>query len=145
MGGRALDTFRKTSRWQTVQQTLSGPGKSCQQELSDTSHFHIDLFGNYIPGLCSGLAINAVDLGQDLDAGKYPIITTLFHSGVNGLYRVATERFGYKPFRQGNINKCDLCTEIRGFLVTEHPGKFVELAPETFYNGLYPPEAGNHD
>ncbi|MBW2707116.1 MAG: hypothetical protein JRD84_12515, partial [Deltaproteobacteria bacterium] len=34
---------------------------------------HIDLFGNYIPGLCSGLAIAIGDLGRPLSNETYPL------------------------------------------------------------------------
>jgi hypothetical protein len=57
LGGRALDTFRPFFETKPFDHIIQESSGSCRLELSDTSHFHIDLFGNYIPGLCSGLAI----------------------------------------------------------------------------------------
>jgi hypothetical protein len=102
-------------------------------ELSDTSHFHIDLFGNYIPGLCSGLAILRDDLGQPLTPEKYPLLTTLFHSGIRGLADMAQNEFGYKPAKTGYINKCDVCAEIRTFLMRSSSIESSELHPAEFY------------
>ena len=106
---------------------------SCRVELCETSHFHIDLFGNYIPGLCSGLAILRDDLGKPLTREKYPILTTLFHSGIRGLADLAQDEFGYAPAKAGYINKCDVCTEIRTFLVRNNFKASSELHPIEFY------------
>lgn len=133
MGGRALDTFRPILELRPHQQILDDNPAGCKRELADTSHFHVDLFGNYIPGLCSGLSISAKDLGKPLPEHRYPIITTLVNSGINGIAELAQTTFGYSPARSGYINKCDLCTEIRSFLVATNPEGFPELSPKGFY------------
>lgn len=105
------------------------------RELLDTRHFHLDLFGNYIPGLCAGLAIRAEDLGGPLDAADYPLLTTLFSRRVEGLLDYAATRHGFQP-AASYISKCHLCLEIRSFLVSrqqEHP---PELQPLGFYENL---------
>jgi hypothetical protein len=108
------------------------PG-SCRTELSETSHFHIDLFGNYIPGLCSGLAIFRGDLGKPLFPEKYPLLSALFQSGIRGLVQMAQQEFGYSPHRDDYINKCDVCNEIRTFLVKGDLIAAPELQPAEFY------------
>ncbi len=133
MGGRALDTFRPILDLMSAQQILDDRVAGCRRELADTSHFHVDLFGNYIPGLCSGLAISAKDLGKPLPEDRYPIITTLVNSGIKGLAEFAQNAFGFSPARSGYINKCDLCTEIRTFLVATNIEGFSELSPNAFY------------
>jgi hypothetical protein len=133
MGGRALNTFRPILDQQTIQQIIDEDSGGCTLELSDTSHFHIDLFGNYIPGLCSGLSISTKDLGKPLQENRYPVITTLVHSGIKGIYELAQKEFDYSPARSGYINKCDLCTEIRTFLVYNNFGGFDEFKPREFY------------
>lgn len=96
------------------------------------SHFHLDLFGNYIPGLCSGLAIARDDLGKPIRPEEYPILTSLFHSGINGLYDFACEEHGFAA--SGHyLRKCDLCFEIRRYLVLERSLKARELQPRSFY------------
>jgi hypothetical protein len=64
---------------------------------------------------------------------KYPILTTLFHSGIQGLAHMAEGQFGYIPKKNGYINKCDVCTEIRTFLVHQNYRESSELKPEQFY------------
>ena len=133
MGGRALDTFRPVLPNRSPQQIINENSGGCARELADASHFHIDLFGNYIPGLCSGLSISAKDLGKPLSEKQYPIITTLVNSGINGIYELAYKEFAYIPARTGYINKCDLCTEIRTFLVHNNFGDLSEFKPREFY------------
>ncbi len=133
LGGRALDTFRPFFETKPFDQIIHKSSGSCRLELSDTSHFHIDLFGNYIPGLCSGLAICKDDLGQRLNPEKYPLLTTLFQSGIRGLADLAQDEFGYAPAKAGYINKCDVCTEIRTFLVRKNYMASSELHPVEFY------------
>ena len=133
LGGRALNAFRPYFKRKTYEQIMNENPDACHVELSDTSHFHIDLFGNYIPGLCAGLSIWRDDLGKSLDEGKYPILTTLFHSGIRALARMTQRQFGYTPNQNGYINKCDVCTEIRTFLVRQNYRESSELKPEKFY------------
>lgn len=133
LGGRALDTFRPILIQWPFQQILDKHPDGCARELSDTSHFHVDLFGNYIPGLCSGLAIATQDLGNPLPEKQYPILTTLFRWGINGIYKLARQRYGFVPKGSGYVNKCDLCMEIRTFMVKNQPEKWTELRPKGFY------------
>ncbi|UCD32506.1 MAG: hypothetical protein JSV38_00985 [Desulfobacterales bacterium] len=133
MGGRALDTFRPVLDQWPYEQILENNQDGCAFELSDTSHFHIDLFSNYIPGLCSGLSIATHDLGKPLSEKKYPVLNTLFRLGVRGIYDLAYQTFKFRPSRSGYINKCDLCTEIRTFLVEKGTLDLAELSPKRFY------------
>ena len=133
MGGRALGTFRSVLPINSAERILDSARSGCTPELTDTSHFHIDVYGNYIPGLCSGLAIAQEDLGRNLDADQYPIITTLAQHGIKGLYNLAQNAYDFKPSRPGYINKCDLCTDIRTFIVQHTPDQFKELQPIPFY------------
>jgi hypothetical protein len=133
MGGRALKTYRPLLGKKSFQQILGGNPEGCSAELSDTSHFHIDLFGNYIPGLCSGLSISIQDLGKPLSDETYPILTTLYHHGVRGLVKMAEDLVGFSPQKDLYINKCDLCTEVRTFLVQNDYSGSDELKPKEFY------------
>ena len=93
-GGRAIDTFGKFFPWKQYQDILNNNSSGCL-ELKDTSHFHIDLFGNYIPGLCSGLAIASNDLGKALSPDKYPVITTLYSKGIQGFFELAIDSYNF--------------------------------------------------
>jgi hypothetical protein len=134
LGGRALETFRPLLGQKTFQQILHESSGNCCGELSNTSHFHIDLFGNYIPGLCSGLSISIKDLGKPLSAEIYPILTALYHCGIRELVKMAENSAGFRPRKDLYINKCDLCTEVRSFLVNNDYKGSKELNPAEFYS-----------
>ncbi len=133
MGGRALQTYRSLMGKKTFQQVMDESTGTCYGELSNTSHFHIDLFGNYIPGLCSGLAIAIEDLGKPLSDETYPVLTTLGRHGIRGLVKMAAEACGYSPQKDLYINKCDLCTEVRTCMVQKGYSESEELRPVEFY------------
>ena len=133
MGGRALETYRPLLGQKTFNQIIDESSSTCYEELSSTSHFHIDLFGNYIPGLCSGLSIASEDLGKPLSDEAYPILTTLARHGIRGLVNMATDTCGYQPRKGHYINKCDLCTEVRTIMVEHDYSGSNELSPNEFY------------
>ena len=136
MGGRALKTFRPYLADKSARQIIDKDAGGCASELLSTGHFHLDLFGNYIPGLCSGLSIRREDLGNTLSKDRYPILTTLFHEGIRGIYNLAKEKFEFTPSRNRYINKCDLCTEIRKVFTENHFGGAAELNPRAFYDNI---------
>ena len=136
MGGRALETFRPYLADKSARQIIDKNAGGCSSELLSTGHFHLDLFGNYIPGLCSGLSIKREDLGNTLSEDRYPILTTLFHEGICGIYKLAKEKFEFTPSRNRYINKCDLCTEIRKVFTENHFGGAAELNPRAFYDNI---------
>ena len=130
-GGRALKTFSGIYGTKDSLKILSANKGGCR-ELLDVSHFHVDLFGNYIPGLCSGLAISHTDLGNGLFPKDYPLLTTLYSKGITGFFDLATSAYGFQPSRD-YMSKCDLCFEIRRYLVLERKIDSRELQPKGFY------------
>jgi hypothetical protein len=138
MGGRALETYRPYLAEKSAQEICDENGSGCATELLDTRHFHLDLFGNYIPGLCSGLSIKREDLGKALPEERYPILTALFHEGICGIFKLAKEEYDYTPAQDRYINKCDLCTEIRTLFVQNNFGSDAELNPKQFYLEMRP-------
>ena len=133
-GGRALDFLRPRVLTHDMETLLARHPESCAAELSDTSHFHMDLDGYYVPGLCSGLSIRARDLERPLDADKYPVITLLYASGIRGLAAHARQQADFIPTRSDYVNKCDLCTEIRSLLAKTGMAGPHELKPGGFYS-----------
>lgn len=132
MGGRATDTFRPVFPKRSLERIMDENPGGCARELSNTSHFHIDLYGNYIPGLCAGLSIRMDDLGKPIPKERYPVLDALFHSGIRGLLRLARDEYGCEPEGEGYVDKCDACSRIRTFLsgrIDESP----ELNPSEFY------------
>ena len=130
-GGRALDTFRRVYGGRDAERIVAEEGGPCL-ELLDVTHFHIDLYGAYIPGLCSGLAIERDDLGRPLDQAEYPFLSLLFRGGVGALLDRAADEFGYTAVRDF-LNKCDLCYDIRRRLVAEIGVASKDLAPIGHY------------
>jgi hypothetical protein len=134
LGGRALDTFRPVLRAKTLEHVLRENPGGCSRELTDTRHFHLDLFGDYIPGLCAGLAISRNDVSRPLSADKYPLLSILNAGGIRGLFDFAVGEYGFQSRLTGLINKCDLCNEIRFFLVSNGYDRSQELSPAEFYS-----------
>jgi len=132
-GGRALRTFQACTRRKPATDIVREHARGCD-ELVRSDHFHFDLYGNYIPGLCAGLAIRRQDLGQALDPDLYPLLTTLHARGIGGLFELATSDFGFLPTPRGYSSKCDLCADIRRFLVRTRNLRAIELQPVEFYD-----------
>jgi hypothetical protein len=130
-GGRALKTFSRAYGTRSYQDTLTANQGGCR-ELLDVSHFHFDLYGNYIPGLCSGLAIRCDHVGTALSEKDYPFLNTLFHEGIGGFGDLAVSKYGFEASRE-YLSKCDLCFEIRKYLVLQVGVNSRELQPEGFY------------
>ncbi len=132
-GGRAVQTFAGSFETHDCAAILSLNRRGCR-ELQDVSHFHLDLFGNYIPGLCSGLAIRRDDLGVPITAEKYPLLARLHESGIQGLFEMARKE-GFEASGR-YLSKCHLCLDIRRYLVLDRGLDFPELAPRGFYENL---------
>lgn len=133
-GGRALKTFARFYGTMDYQEILASNKGGCR-ELLDVSHFHIDLFGNYIPGLCSGLAISYEDLGDGLSPQEYPFLNTLYTNGIAGFFDLAASEYGFEPSRD-YMSKCDLCFEIRRYLVLRVSVNSKEMQPIGFYENV---------
>jgi len=131
LGGRALRTFAPVFGLKPWQEILSSNNGGCN-ELLDVNHFHFDLFGNYIPGLCSGLSIHCDDVGDVLSPEKYPILHSLFHNGIKGFYDLVTGEYGFEPSK-GYITKCHLCFDLRRYLVVSRGMNSRELQPKGIY------------
>jgi hypothetical protein len=131
-GGRAIDTFKKEYQMQDLEYIISQNGPCT--ELADTSHFHVDLYGRYIPGLCSGFSIECSDLGTALSQEKYPFINLLYEKGIKAFYEIALKEGFLADNRY--LNKCHLCLEIRKYLVNIKKIESLELFPKEYYSQL---------
>ena len=133
-GGRAVKSFSKVLSTRPLDIILEEGAGGCS-ELLKVDHFHVDLFGNYIPGLCAGLAIHRDDLGSSLSEEKYPFLSTLFNHGVSALYNAAKSQYGFEAASE-YMSKCHLCLEIRQYLVSRKGVNTPDLQPSQFYENL---------
>ncbi len=133
LGGRAIQTYRDVFELKSLDVILENTA-GCH-ELTDTSHFHVDLFDNYIPGLCSGLSVRIDDLGKELISDVYPIISILYREGIKGFYEYAKSEYQFRPAEK-YLNKCHLCNDIRSYLVLGKKLRSTELQPEEYYQNV---------
>ncbi|NLC44433.1 MAG: radical SAM protein [Clostridiales bacterium] len=128
--GRAFHTYRSRIKVEPLQQILEN-SSPCRL-LSGTHHFHVDLYGNFIPQSCPGFSINLEDLAKGADPEKYKILSELSSSGIHSMLDVAISNYGYKP-KSKYAGKCDLCYDIRRYLVLEKSHDLPDLQPKGHY------------
>jgi hypothetical protein len=102
----------------------------CRARLRDTTHFHVDLAGQYVPGLCAGLVLPLAEVPGEIDLARYPILAALVRGGPAALVELALPQ-GFTP-EETYASACDLCTHARFFL--HGRGDFAELGPPGFYD-----------
>ncbi|MGC4114874.1 MAG: hypothetical protein QM765_09765 [Myxococcales bacterium] len=101
----------------------------CRHRLADATHFHVDLAGGYVPGLCAGLTLPLTEVPGEVDLGRYPVLRALVEGGPAALVPLARGA-GFAPLASYS-GPCDLCTHARSALFAQgHP----ELGPEGFYD-----------
>lgn len=123
--GRFLHVWGQRIPWER----LTGGG-SCARRLGDTTHFHVDLEGRYVPGLCAGICLPFEEVPGPVDLDRYPVLHALVRGGVGALVEYAMSEAGFQP-RDTYGSACDLCAHARGFLL---PLEYDELAPVEFYD-----------
>ena len=116
--GRAISLCRDAYELHPFDQ-LVGAISPCTPLVS-TGHCHLDLYGHYIPPICTGFVIDMEDLDAPISPEKYPALTAAYEGGMNGLYQYARE-LGFEPSRSTYVNRCDLCFDIKRYLCREHP------------------------
>jgi hypothetical protein len=141
LGGRALATFSACHPQQPLARILEEGRRPCSI-LSNGSHFHTDLYGDFIPTKCPGLAVAIADLGMPLAPSRYPSLVRLYSGGPSALYEQAVG-FGFVA-RATYTLPCELCDHVRTFLAARAPTSFPDLRPAGFYTVDRPaaPEAG---
>ncbi|NLG89267.1 MAG: radical SAM protein [Clostridiaceae bacterium] len=128
--GRALETYKPVMKKQPFERILE-KSRSCGL-LSGIYHFHVDLYGSFIPQSCPGFSIPLRELAHGADPDKYRIFYSLESTGIRGLVKLAKREYGYVP-KAEYAGKCDLCYDIRNYLVLELGLKLPDLKPEGHY------------
>ena len=101
----------------------------CARRLRDTTHFHVDLEGNYVPGLCAGIQFPLALVPGTIDLAGFPVLQALLQDGPGALMSRALND-GFTP-RQSYSSSCDLCTDVRTFCWGQ--GLRSGLGPAGFY------------
>ena len=99
----------------------------CGSRLAGTSHFHVDLAGAYVPGLCAGMALPLDEVPGEINLSRYPVLAALVRGGPEALLELAD---GFEP-HDTYASACDLCTHVRHYL---YPRGYAELGPPGFYD-----------
>jgi hypothetical protein len=134
MRGRALESFRSLLRTLPTAAILA-ESASCT-ELDGIHHFHIDLYGNFVPQSCAGLSVAIDDLRSGADPAKYALIDALRSDGVRGLYEIAVARYAFAADAE-YAGKCDLCQTIRKHIArATGPKALPDLRPAGHYANL---------
>jgi hypothetical protein len=124
--GRYLARHGRRIPWRDV-----ADDAGCRDRLLNTTHFHVDGDGLYVPGLCAGLALPLEELPGPIDLDRYPVLATLLETdGLTALVERAIE-LGFDPL-DGYAGACDLCTHVRSFLFERE--RSAELGPAGFYD-----------
>jgi hypothetical protein len=124
--GRYLHRHGQRLAWREIAAAPS----SCATRLQDTTHFHVDLAGQYVPGLCAGVALPLDAVPGAIDLDSYPVLDALVRGGPGALVELAA-REGFEP-HDTYSGPCDLCTHARVFLVSRNPR--AGLGPVGFYD-----------
>lgn len=127
--GRALNLARRLGKKKALNE-LTGTGPC--MELRNTSHFHVDFLERYIPPGCTGMGILMEDVGGELDPTQYPVMSKLMSGGITALLEYVQE-LGYRPNPDGYVSKCELCFDIRKYLIGYDRKAHPDLTPESFY------------
>ena len=135
MGGRALSIEAEYGTPRPVAEILGASSvtqkKPCRNLLS-AGHFHVDLYGRYIPPGCTGIVLPLEEAVDGVPCGKYPAFDALVAGGVAALFELATAE-GFKP-EAAYTSGCALCFHIRRYLSAQ--AGFTELDAEHYVASL---------
>ncbi|MCL2398283.1 MAG: 4Fe-4S cluster-binding domain-containing protein [Defluviitaleaceae bacterium] len=116
MGGRAINIEKEYMEPKDLADLLNST--PCRNLLS-TDHFHVDLYGKFIPPGCTGIAIPLEEALNGIPERKYPAFESLLFGGVAKLYEYAKKR-GFakseKKIKNEYTSSCALCFHIRKWL-----------------------------
>ena len=130
LGGRAINIEAEYSTNKPVSEIVNN--HPCRSLVSG-GHFHVDMYGRYIPPGCTGIAIPLNEAVDGIPGGKYPVYEALLSSGTEGLLNYATQK-GFTPNKEGYPSTCTFCFHIRHWLTENAPSP--ELDPEHYMEAL---------
>jgi hypothetical protein len=129
MGGRAINIEEEYCEKKPVVSLLN---KTPCRRLLNAGHFHVDLYGQYIPPGCTGMAIPLKEAVEGIPGGKYIVLEALMENGITGLADYATRK-GF-AINSEYTSKCALCFHLRHWLCANAPA--AELDTEHYSESL---------
>ena len=111
-------------------------GENCAGNILLAHHSHIDLYGNYIPAFCGGLAAADWRTEDPLQRPYPELVELLIKRGPYGLFEMAQKRYDYRPLPGGYAGKCHLCVDVRWRLAQVKADDYPELRPAGFYENI---------
>ena len=130
IGGRAVKIAEEYFPLRPVAELVNS--EPCHKLLS-TAHFHVDMYGRFIPPGCTGIAIPLKEGLEGIPAGKYPAFEALLEGGVAALLEYGQAR-GFAPDPMGYSSGCVLCFYVRRWLSAM--GDCPELDAEHYEQSL---------
>jgi len=130
MGGRAVNIEGEYAEPKETESLLSN--KPCSGLMS-SDHFHVDLFGRFIPPGCTGFAIPIEEMVNGIPDGKYPAFEASYTGGVASLVEFA-KTANFEPESE-YTSKCALCFYTRKWL-SENTEACPELDPKHYAASL---------
>jgi len=131
--GRALNLLPEFGEPRPMESYLTN--EPCAA-LSDTSHFHIDYLGRYVPPRCTGMGIALADWGKPLNREDYPVMQRLLTGGIEALAAFARAQ-GFVPTPEGYWSRCALCVALRKHISISQTAPCRDLTPAAFYRQDY--------
>ena len=129
-GGRAISIEAEYSPKKPVKEIVNN--RPCRSLVSG-GHFHVDMYGRYVPPGCTGIAIPLDEAVNGIPEGKYPVYEALLSGGVKNLLEYATSK-GFLTKNEGYPSGCTLCFHIRHWLCENAPTP--ELDPEHYIEAM---------
>jgi len=130
-GGRAINIEAEYMPVKPLEKLMAA--KSPCRELLSTNHFHVDMYGRFIPPGCTGIAIPLDEMITGLEPGKYPAFEALISGGVAALVAFAQKK-GFCPNSLGYTSACAMCFHVRHFLSKQEC--YPELVKEHYEQSL---------
>ena len=134
LSGRAINIEAEYSQNKPLKEIINT--SPCSGLLSG-GHFHVDMYGDFIPPGCTGIIIPLCEAVNGIPNGKYPVFESLLNSGVAKLFEYAQDN-GFVPDPSGYPSTCALCFRIRHWLSENNksPDLDIEYYAESlkFYN-----------
>ena len=139
MSGRAITTYAPLMTEKPLPEVLSQGRAIGQGLLTQTGHFHVDLYGNYLPPRFPGFSLAVEDLCEPLQRKHCPAIMALYEGGLPGLYELARTSYAFKA-AETYRHPHELLDVIATHLVATAPDDFPDLRPTEYYTADCPPD-----